>query len=248
MAVPDLEAALRDEELRLAAIESLGKIGTAAKATLPALEKSLKDKNPQVRRATLQTMGLIGPASLPILLVALKDNELRADAAAALGGVGRAAKDAVPILCKILQDPDVEVRRNAATALGAIGQQTPEVIAALIQTLPDKEAGEPAAESLGRMRRLAVKPLIEALRSEESRDRAALALSRIGPPAVSATTPLLKDDKLRVTAIQILGGIGGFARDAVPDLEAIAQDKNDAAHLDAAQAVDKIKKSRSYIR
>jgi HEAT repeat protein len=247
-AIPDLEAALRDEELRLPAIESLGKIGPAAKTTLPALEKSLKDKNPKARRATLHAMGLIGQASLPILLVCLKDNELRAGAAAALGRIGRGAKEAAPTLCKLLQDPDAEVRRNAAKALGAIGPQSPEVIPSLIQTLPDKEAGEPAADSLGRMGKQAVKPLIEALRSEGSRDRAALALSRIGAPAVSETTPLLKDEKLRGTAIQILGQIGGVARDAVPDLEAIAENKNDAAHADAAQAVDKIKKSRSYAR
>jgi hypothetical protein len=55
---------------------------------------------------------------------------------------------------------------------------------------------------------------------------------------------LLKNDQLRLTAMQILGRMGAAARDAIPDLTAIAENETDAAHQDAAMAVDKIKKSR----
>jgi HEAT repeat protein len=247
-AIPDLEAALRDDSLRLAAIQTLGKIGPAAKTTLPALEKAFKDKDPQVRRAALEAMGLIGRDSLPILLAALKDDGLRAGAAAALGKIGRPAGVAVPTLCKMLEDPDAEVRRNAAAALGRIGPQTPEVIPALVKTLRDKEADEQAANSLARMGQPAVKPLIAALADDQTRDRATSALSQIGRPAVPPVVELLKNDRLRLTAMQILGQIGGVAREAIPDLTAIAENQSDPARQDATMAIDKIKKSRTYAR
>jgi HEAT repeat protein len=247
-AIPDLEAALGDDSLRLAAIQTLGTIGPAAKTTLPALEKAFKDKDPNIRRAALEAMGWIGQDSLPILLAALKDDGLRAGAAAALGKIGRPARDAVPTLCKMLEDSDPEARRNAATALGRIGPQTPEVIPALVKTLHDKEAGEQAANSLARMGQSAVQPLIAALADDQTRDRAASALSQIGRPAVAPVVELLKKDQLRLTAMQILGQMGGVARDAIPDLTTIAENESDSAHQDAALAIDKIKKSRTYAR
>jgi HEAT repeat protein len=247
-AIPDLEAALRDDSLRLAAIQTLGKIGPAAKTTLPALEKALKDKDPNVCRAALEAMGMIGQESLPILLVALKDDRLRAGAAAALGTIGRPAGDAVPTLCKMLEDPDMEARRNAAAALGGIGPQTPEVIPALAKTLRDKEAGEQAADSLARMGQPAVQPLVAALADDQTRDRAASALSQLGGPAVASVALLLKNDQLRLTAMQILGRMGGVARDAIPDLTPIAENATDPAHQEARLAIDKIRKSRTYGR
>jgi HEAT repeat protein len=245
VAIPDLEAALGDDSLRLAAIQTLGKIGAAAKTTLPALEKTFKDKDANVRRAALEAMGMIGREALPILLVALKDDRLRAGAAGALGAIGRPARDAVPTLCKMLEDPDMEARRTAATALGRIGPQTPEVIPALAKTLRDKEAGEQAADSLSRMGQPAVKPLIAALSEDQTRDRAAAALSQLGRPAVGPVAELLKKDELRLTAMQILGRMGGVARDAIPDLTTIAENESDSAHQDAALAIGKIKNSRT---
>jgi HEAT repeat protein len=243
-AIPELQAALRDDGLRLAAVETLGKVGPAAKTTLPALEKTLKDKDAKIRRAALEAMGKIGRDSLPILLVALKEDPLRAGAAAALGTIGRPARDAVPTLCKMLEDPDPEARRNAATALGRIGPQTAEVIPALAKTLHDKDAGEQAADSLSRMGQPAVKPLIAALSDNQARDRAVSALSQLGRPAVTPVVELLKNDQLRLTAIQILSRMGPVARDAMPDLTAIAENQNDAAHQEAALAVEQIKRPR----
>ena len=49
-----------------------------------------------------------------------KDNTVRRDAAEALGGLGRAAKSAVPILTKTLQDVDEDVRKAATGALEKI--------------------------------------------------------------------------------------------------------------------------------
>jgi HEAT repeat protein len=243
-AIPDLEAALRDDSLRLAAIQTLGKIGPVAKSTLPALKEAFNDKDPKVRRAALEAMGMIGSESLPILLAALKDDRLRAGAAAALGAIGRPAGKAVPTLCKMLEDPDTEARRNAATALGRIGPQTPEVIPALAKTLRDKEAGEQAADSLARMGQSAVQPLIAALSDDQTRDRAVSALSQLGRPAVASVAELLKNDQLRLTAMQILSRMGGAARDAIPNLTAIAENETDTAHQDAALTIDKIRKSR----
>ena len=58
-------------------------------------------------------------------------------AAAVLGQIGPAAKDAVPALVQSLGDPNPFVRGMAARALGGIGRAANAAIPALIQALQD---------------------------------------------------------------------------------------------------------------
>src|SRR5262249_4562651 len=76
------------------------------------------------------------------LTAALADKEsfVRWEAAAALGAIGPAAKDAVPALTKALADSSSAVRRNAAEALGTIGAGTKADLAAPRKAAKDPEA------------------------------------------------------------------------------------------------------------
>lgn len=81
---------------------------------------------------------LWGPHSL---IQALEDEELvvRRSAALALGKMGPAAVDAVPVLIRALGDESWKMRWDAANALGAIGPGAVEAVPALIRALGDEE-------------------------------------------------------------------------------------------------------------
>jgi HEAT repeat protein len=72
--------------------------------------------------------------SIAILIEALreKDGNVRAKAARALGGIGPAAKEAIPVLLSALQDREAHVRWDAARALGQIGAAAAEGLAAAV--------------------------------------------------------------------------------------------------------------------
>ena len=87
------------------------------------------------RLAAIRAIGAIGPearAAVPILVLCLKDKELRGTSSFALGEMGADARAAVPALIETLRDGSDEARAEAAGALSRIGGvAAPELIAAL---------------------------------------------------------------------------------------------------------------------
>jgi HEAT repeat protein len=129
-AVPSLAGLLSKEDpgCRYAAVLALGRIGPTAKSTVPALQKQIS-KEPLLAIASVWAIKRIDPtnralasAALPVLtkLVTAKDEILRVQAAGALGDLGPEARDAVPLLKKMLDDPHEDVRKTAADALAKI--------------------------------------------------------------------------------------------------------------------------------
>ncbi len=116
-----------DETVRLKAAKDLGKLGSAAVEAIPALQKALQDPDDDVRRVAANSIRLIqagaGPSeALQKLIQQLNspDELARLKAAKDLAKLGPAAKDALPALQKLLQDPDEDVRRVAANAIDRI--------------------------------------------------------------------------------------------------------------------------------
>ncbi len=87
------------------------KLEKSDKAAIPALIKSLDDKNKANRGAAIYALGSMGSeakAAKPKLVEILQNkqeiDENRANAAMALGEMGKDALSAVPILVKILEN------------------------------------------------------------------------------------------------------------------------------------------------
>ncbi len=111
-----------------------------------------------------------GPAAataLPELFRALTDreSEIRAEAAEALGSVGRGptGNEVIPKLIAALKDADHHVRENAVYALLRIGPRTEKVIPAIASALADSDdssAAEIALIELGMRSMPVVLPLL----------------------------------------------------------------------------------------
>ncbi|MHA1879364.1 MAG: HEAT repeat domain-containing protein [Candidatus Heimdallarchaeota archaeon] len=247
-ALPTLQKAIENEnwEVREAAAEALGKIGTPAaeEALLTAIKK---DKDWEVRAAAAEALGKIGtPAAVKALQKAIKkdkDWEVRAVAAEALGTIGTPA--AVKALQKaIKKDKGWEVRA-AAEALGAIG--TEKALTALQTALKSRHllVRVAAAEALGKIgTEKALTALQKAIENEnwEVREAAAEALGKIGTEkALTALQTAIKEDKdelVRRAAAEALGTIGTPAAEEAL-LTAIKEDEEQEVRAAAAAAAAK---------
>src|SRR5262249_32084490 len=152
-----------------ASAAALGKLGDAAKRSVPALLEALKDRDPSPRRAAAEALGQLGREDgvLPALLAAVGDPDAgvgRAAEAAVVQG-GKLGPGAATDRRRLLGSERAAARASAAGALGGLG--------------PDA-AGE------------AVEPLRKALkdRAVRVRTRAAQALGSFGPAAKAALPSL----------------------------------------------------------
>jgi HEAT repeat protein len=189
-------------------IETLGRIGPAARSAWPELRLALVAGNRYTRVAAAHAMVRIDPSNpeaLPVLLSALagpteyrpagafaeysgphEPHTSHEAAAIALGELGVRAKAALPRLRDCLERNDVATRVAAAEAVWRIDRQAAVAVPVLVQALRRGwEAVRPAAaEALARMGPAAtdaIPALREALRDDEPavRKAAAEALRRI---------------------------------------------------------------------
>lgn len=127
-AIPGLIKGLGDpiKHVQDAAIDALVDIGEPA---IPALERALGENNENTPHNATLALFRIGESGIPGLIKALSVGNSRACVGAMgwLGLFGPAAKDAVPQLIVLLQNPDL--RNTAASTLKKIG--TPEAIKAV---------------------------------------------------------------------------------------------------------------------
>ncbi|MGH7137024.1 MAG: HEAT repeat domain-containing protein [Pirellulales bacterium] len=114
-----------EPKTQIAAIEALAAFGTKGyeSETAAALSQVLGSKFDQVRWSAFSALATLGPASVPILLDALRsDNpQARGSAAAALAQVSPAADAALDPLRQAIQDEDRSVRLAAARSLAKLG-------------------------------------------------------------------------------------------------------------------------------
>lgn len=118
-----------DPQVHRAAIYLLGKIGPPAKIDEGKLREDLKSGDARTRLIALWALLQITPESLEViqsavapLTEALADplDLVRREAAAALGKLGVHAKESLPALRELLEDPDPQVRIAARQAIEQI--------------------------------------------------------------------------------------------------------------------------------
>jgi len=190
-ALPMLRESLRSAETRGApALWLVAKLGLAAAPAVPELRACLAGDDPSLRAAAIRALGAVGPAAseaVPALIdfLALPDEpdaeprrpgpsfrvrnaELRAEAATALGLIGDAR--ALPALRTATGDSNSTVRANAVDALTRLGgpdQALAELGARLAD--PDRMVRMEAVRALGeaRDRKTAIPLLVSALGDED---------------------------------------------------------------------------------
>jgi len=204
-----------DSDVRQKAAESLDKLGWQPKneaeqrlyfiakkdwdkcveldgVTVDALIMVLRDKNPEVRKKTMETLiKLGGLRTVRTLIGALEhdDRNIRKGAAETLGKIG--GKQAVKPLIAVLRNEYPDVREAAARALVNIGGLY--AMGPLIDALKDDDSDvrEAVAEILGKISNPALKPLITTLwdKNWEVREEAAKTLGKLGDSR--AVNPLI---------------------------------------------------------
>ncbi len=217
--------------------------------TLSEWQGDLQDLSPNVRLKAVAVLSRFGSRGVPILVKVLKndrDYTVRVVAAASLGEIGPAAKNAVPALVQALSEKDREMRKHAATALYMIG---PAAVPGLVEALRDnnQEVGVWAATALGWIGPAAVPALERAIKDRDPRVRvlAVAALGKAaGEDAVTALVAALTDKnwEVRSGAARILGLIGPAAKDAVPALKQALRDNKREVREEAAMAIRAIEK------
>lgn len=195
VAVNDLIAVLdrlrgtEQEPLQEAIVEALGRMGSKAKAALPALARAVHrtaDLDLAIKNSTAAILAASDSQDIDALTFQLtsRDASLRLRAAKALGDLGAVARTAVPGLTQVLKDPDADVRRAAIAALRAIepnAAPSEALIRAIAEDLrdPDPNRRLAAVRTLGQIGPPAaiVAPALEALRADPDADvrRAAIA-------------------------------------------------------------------------
>jgi HEAT repeat protein len=252
----------------------LGQLGPQASSAVEPLI-ALLDKTPRddeyVRGGAAWALGRIGPkaaAAVPVLMETITSQghlSVRRNSAAALGGIGAAAKPAVAVLEAALEDKDVTVRVNAAVALWRIdrhakampalvamlhrgGESAPyEAAVALGQLAADAEktgtGSERSEASVPAFSEPVAAALIEALAHTDPdvRRAAARSLAEIGPSAVRPLREAVANPNAEVSrgAVEAFGWMGDTA---VPVLTAALEKeaKGEAARIAAVQALGRL--------
>ncbi|MCZ6676819.1 MAG: HEAT repeat domain-containing protein [Candidatus Poribacteria bacterium] len=211
-----------EEVVRREVVMALKAIGEPA---IPYLVDTMNGEQKQSRFWAAMTLGEIGPPAketVPVLIEALADADVRTISAWSLGQIGPDAKEAVPALINQLNDGEFITQEATAEALGRIGPPAVDAVPGLIQLLNDENLGV--------------------------RNQASIALGRIGVPAKAAVPHLiisiLTDEPVRKSAIEALGDIGPSAQAGGPTLVKMLSDSNWEVRQKAVQSLWNIRADR----
>ncbi len=198
------------------------------KEALAAATKALRDPDEHVREEAAQSLGRMGSAAVPVLMIVLHDRhrQVRWAAIDALENIGPEAKEAVPVLIEAILDRGAgnitsSDESRAAKALGNIGPAAKEAAPALIKALMDEPTatGRPS-QRYDRIRTIAFKALVQ-----------------IGPEAVPAMAKALQNDEFTFRRMQVASVLGNIGREAVPALTAAIRDKDRSVRWSAIDAL-----------
>ncbi len=254
-AVPDLIAALENDEARRGSLSVLFSVGPPAKDAMPALLKLLKHPDKYTRQYAAQALSGVAPdakETVPALIELLKDKEVAGEAAYRLGRIGPRGREreAVPLLLQIFETGDTTDRGRAAFALGAMGEEGKVAIPRLVAAVKAKDSSVywNAAFALVRLGEpeIGIAVVREILKSDSL--AVVLVVENLGDmcPGSKTGVPILvkelkdPDPRVRWFAAFALKRIGPDAKEAVPALVDAMKDKDELVRDTAADALKKI--------
>lgn len=239
---------------RVIAVRRLGKLGSAARTSVPVLLAALDGADPQLELAIEETLALIGPpdpAAGPVVIRALASNSRigRNYAMQQLSSAATIPDEAGPALVAALTDPSAVVRAQAATALGKLGERArPFALGPLLDRAADSDPGvrmaaDAAIQRLGKPGEPEFPVLAEKRAADDARVRTA-ALDLSVPLIASAEdaekvwVPFLKDPvpELRLRAVRGMLAHPDSLPKFAPQVLALLADPDKAVRAAAIEA------------
>ena len=155
--------------------KALGKMQEKAQEAMPELAHALDDDHNEVRIAAGWALVQMGPAAIPTLKDSLASTSPRerSGAANALGCMGPAADDAVPLLLQSTRDENPVVRVEAISAVEKIQTTSRSAVKALIRVLeedPDGFVRLGAARALNKIGTYDAKDALDRYNKKNGRD------------------------------------------------------------------------------
>jgi HEAT repeat protein len=212
-----------DGDVRLNAVQFLGRLGTAA---APLLTEALRDKDAVVYEQAVKSLsGLEADNEYLLATVAPllqdSDTQVRQNAAVVLRRCGARA---LPLLIAALKDKEAAVRRDAIWGVTNIPGDDKIIQPALVEAFadPDTYVRAQAIAGLGTIGYRALPQLKQAVKDKEAdvRLRAVEALVRLNPnfkEVLPTLLPAIKDQSPAVRLV-VVAGLVRFGDAAVPHL------------------------------
>ncbi len=260
-ALPALAAlinGLKDKDVTVAAdcARALGSFASAAATAVEPLIVAAGRPEPAVQEAAVRAIGKLGEvakAAVPTLAKLLPTTQppVQGAVATALGAMGVSARDALPELSKSLNSPDAGTRAAALTAWVRIESDTGRKVEMLKHALDDQAQPVRVAAiaelgKLGRAAEPAAEKLYELTENSTEREQA---LEVLGGMAIRSVPLLVRalgnaDPYVRQYAVERLGQLGKDAKDAVPEIRKLLEDKEDFVKRSARASLREIERAK----
>lgn len=158
-AKPSVEALIQataseDATVRREAIATLVELKPGPAVTIPLFTKLLQDADPAVRLRVMNAIADAGPAAVPGLIEALKNDNAAFWACIVLRDIGPEATDAAPALADLVENGSGEIRREALLALSAMPAAAEKYLPIITKCLDDQHLAIAAIYTLGRIGKL----------------------------------------------------------------------------------------------
>jgi HEAT repeat protein len=234
-----------DPAVRTAAARVIGRLKVTAAGD--NLMKAVNDSNADVRYAAMRALGSIKDTrAVPALTEQFAYYRKGEGAWAALDALAHLAQPSSTALFKErLADKDPFIRRAAAEGLGRVGDTAS--IDDLVRTATTDESEMVRAAmafGLAKLGRNYVTRIVDSMDSPKMVPQAQDYLIELGPPILKDLYPRLQESEpaIRSGVAEVLGIIGG--EEALPALQAVAQDRDSGVANAAKHAIERIKASR----
>ena len=249
--IPSLVEVLehKNKNVRKGAIDALSEMKISDPKIIKNISLLLNDKVERVRGKAADALRSIGKDALPALIGALEsaNTKMKILIISAIGGIGKEANQAIPIIIDFLKNPDQQKVYSKS-----FGASLKRALTAFIQDPTSKKATirVEAARSLGRIgfdSEDAIHSLEKALNDPKKvvRRESALSVGKLGLPAKIVIPSLIKalDDKnpeVRWRSSEALGVIGVGTEDVISSLNNLVHDEVVYVSESATVALDKL--------
>jgi HEAT repeat protein len=234
-----------DPEVRTAAARVIARLRVTQAGDV--LLKAINDSHADVRYAAMRALGVLHEVrAAPALTEQLAFYKKGEGAWSALDALARLAQpSSIPLFKERLTDKDPKMRRAAAEGLGRAGDDSAS--AEMLSGVTSDESEEvriAMAFALQKLGRNYVTRIVDAMDSPHMVEQAQDYLIELGPPVASSLFPHLQesDAGIREGVAEVLGVIGD--EKALPQLQAIAADRDPNVATAAKRAIERIKTVR----